>query len=217
MIDLSAVYSSNGSGDFRIVNYVDYCDVEIEFINTGFRLITSSGNIMKGSVKDRLYHSVFGVGFIGDGIHRVSVKRIHTKAYSSWKRMLERCYCSKFQSKNKSYIGTVVCDEWCNFQAFADWYNLNYIDGLHLDKDVKQKNVINKVYGPDTCCFITIADNTIEAIARDFSFISPSGEVIFIHNLSKFCRDNNLDRGNMANVHIGKRRSHKGWVNHGKV
>ena len=45
-----------------------------------------------------------------------------------------------------------VDERWHNFQNFAEWYYDNYIEGYHLDKDILFKG--NKIYSPETCCFV---------------------------------------------------------------
>ena len=42
-------------------------------------------------------------------------------------------------------------------------------------------------------------------------FISPNGEKIEIFNLSKYCKENNLNQGHMNQVSIGNEKSYKGW------
>lgn len=46
---------------------------------------------------------------------------------------------------------------------------------------------------------------------RNFSFISPSGQVVVTDNLKKFCREQNLERKYMSRVHWGDQLHHKGW------
>ncbi len=41
---------------------------------------------------------------------------------------------------------------------------------------------------------------------------SPNGEMHVIKNMSQFCRDNQLEQGNMRNVAYGKRKHYKGWT-----
>lgn len=48
--------------------------------------------------------------------------------------------------------------------------------------------------------------------AKEFSFTKPDGEQVHFINLQKFCRDNNLQAGNMYRVFVGERKSHKGWT-----
>ena len=70
--------------------------------------------------------------------------------------MLRRCYSEKKQQKQPSYIGITVCEEWYNYQNFAKWFEENWKPWMdsnwHLDKDILVKD--NKIYSPDTCCFV---------------------------------------------------------------
>ena len=70
--------------------------------------------------------------------------------------MLRRCYNERELNKQPTYRGCSVCDEWHNFQNFAQWYTDNYyeIDGecMELDKDILHKG--NKIYSPDNCVFV---------------------------------------------------------------
>lgn len=49
------------------------------------------------------------------------------------------------------------------------------------------------------------------ALAGKYRFISPSGDVIDIFNMRKFCRENDLNAAIMNRVWNGHRKSHKGW------
>ena len=44
------VCKSLNSGDFKIVKYNDAKNAEIQFINTGFKVVATLGNIRKASV-----------------------------------------------------------------------------------------------------------------------------------------------------------------------
>jgi hypothetical protein len=76
--------------------------------------------------------------------------------------------------------------------------------GIHkLTKDQRIEN--GKIYGK-------LGGQVIaEKKSRDFSLISPEGEIINAKNLNKFCRDNNLIRSNIQAVLRGERNQHKGW------
>lgn len=126
--------------------------------------------------------------------------------------MLARCYDDETQKKNPTYVGCIVCDEWHNFQRFAKWYEDNHPrDGkkYHIDKDIKVKG--NRVYGQDTCIFVTPKQNIVASVAKEYEFLSPSGEVTKIINLSEFCKKNNLCISTMVAVNNGRRKQHKGW------
>ena len=209
MIDINNVYTSNNYGDFRIVKYVNCGHVGVEFINTGYMTITQSAHIIRGHVKDPLAPKVYGVGYVGIGQHAAYIDNIKTIKYSVWSGMLERCYSDKLHYKHPSYIGCTVCDDWHDFQVFADWFEINYIKGYDLDKDIKIKG--NRIYSPTTCLFVTQKDNIIEASAKHYIFINPQGVKVNVYNLSEFCRGSELKARSMSAVHSGKRKTHKHW------
>lgn len=93
---------------------------------------------------------VRGVG-INDSCTPVTIGRKNIPSYNSWCNMLRRCYCST-SNNDPTYAGCTVCEEWKYFSNFKTWYDTNYIEGFHLDKDILVEN--NKVYSPDTCRYI---------------------------------------------------------------
>lgn len=65
---------------------------------------------------------------------------------------------SDFHKHQPTYVGVKVCDEWLDYQNFADWFDEQvrsgaYKSGWHLDKDVLSPKG-GKVYSPDTCIFL---------------------------------------------------------------
>jgi hypothetical protein len=90
-------------------------------------------------------NNLYNIGYIGIGKYNSG-----TKTYNIWTSILRRCYDLNF--KKSSHFDCFICPEWTNFQVFAEWYENNYIDGFHLDKDILVKG--NKIYGPETCCFV---------------------------------------------------------------
>lgn len=48
--------------------------------------------------------------------------------------------------------------------------------------------------------------------AKDYVLCSPSGEIIAVRNLRRFCKENGLSSGCMSDVVTGKRAAHKGWT-----
>lgn len=207
--DISITYESNGYGKFKIVDYIDSRNVVVEFVRTKFKSIVRADSVRRGAVRDNLYPVICGVGFMGVGPHPTAINRKVTVKYQTWRNMIGRCYCPEVQKTQPSYIGCSVSSIWHNFQNFADWYDLNYIDGLQLDKDIKVKG--NRVYGPDTCIFTTPTRNVEEAISKHYQFTNPKGEKIKVFNLRKFCKKNNLSQSKMSLVNSGDRNHHKGW------
>lgn len=109
----------------------------------------------KACTKNKL---VYGVG-VNDSTSVVYVNCKPTKAYSLWKSMLARCYASSYQKSKPTYAGCSVSKEWHSFSSFESWFIGHYSEGLSLDKDILFPG--NKVYGPDTCVFVSQALNSL--------------------------------------------------------
>lgn len=170
--DLAEI-AAKRAGETRINNYgslmtidkyVNNTTVFVRFIDTGYVTVASYNNFLTGSVKSPYDKSVYGVGYTGLGKYKVSDENgKQTPAYATWRRMLERAYSSKYHESKPTYKDVSVCEEWHDFQNFAEWYHKNYyeIDGqqIHLDKDILVKN--SKIYSPDTCIFVPASVNTL--------------------------------------------------------
>lgn len=64
--------------------------------------------------------------------------------------MFERCYSGRYPS----YENVKVCNDWHNYQVFAEWYSRDIIDKgktYQLDKDLLGDS---SVYSPETCCLL---------------------------------------------------------------
>lgn len=104
---------------------------------------------------------ICGIG-INDYEGQVKKNCVHLKSYALWRAMIDRCYNNITLKKHKSYMGCSVCDEWKYFSNFKKWYDKNApkeIDGYSLDKDLITHG--NRVYSPDTCCFLPIELNSM--------------------------------------------------------
>ena len=73
--------------------------------------------------------------------------------YKAWKSMLERCYYAKYQERFPTYKGCSVSEEWLTFSVFKCWMEAQDFEGMQLDKDLLFEG--NKVYGAETCVFVT--------------------------------------------------------------
>jgi len=125
-------------------------------INCTIKFNDSRGTIRKkvaykefklGVVNNYFHPTVFGVGYLGTNCNEYRPHR------GKWCEMLKRCY---YKSEIQTYVGCTVDEQWLNYKNFEDWCNKNYnpktMQGWHLDKDILQKG--NKIYSPETCCFV---------------------------------------------------------------
>jgi hypothetical protein len=107
--------------------------------------------------RPNLIPNIFERGYRGDGKYLTRNGAKDTKEYKTWYGMLERCYSGNKQKSSPTYIGCKVCDEWLNFQVFAEWYNSQPYSHkqdikFDLDKDLLIDG--NKIYSPETCILI---------------------------------------------------------------
>lgn len=97
---------------------------------------------------------IFGVG-INDSDERIKIKDKLIPSYDAWTQMLKRCYEEHSLKRRPTYVGCSVCDEWLHFSNFKKWFDdpaNGYREGYQLEKDLLVDG--NKVYSPETCCFV---------------------------------------------------------------
>lgn len=111
-------------------------------------------SVINGEVMTPYSKSYYGVGYCGEGKYEICKigSGEMSKCGEVWSDMLRRCYKSYSRKKFITYKDCFVCDEWHNFQNFAEWFYSNYKDGMQIDKDLLKN--YNKAYCPEYCCFV---------------------------------------------------------------
>lgn len=163
-------FFTNEGYKIKIIEYLKNSDYVVQFEDGG--IVTAHGSsIKKGGVKNPNHFSVYGKGFIGYGKYETSYMKEPTIVYIYWKSMLSRCYSSTCLKTQRLYRDCSVVVEWHNFQNFAAWFEENYnpetMQGWHLDKDILIKG--NKIYSPETCCFVPREINNLYRVAKSNS------------------------------------------------
>jgi len=156
------IRKSNQCGLMKIVEYNNARDITVKF-KTGSIIKAEYSNFKKGKVKDPLFPSVYGIGYVGIGKFKTAINYKMTIGYKIWKSMIQRCYEPYCINKQPTYQDATVCKKWWNFQTFAEWHNKNYYELLdervELDKDLIKKG--NKIYSPEFCSFVPQSINTL--------------------------------------------------------
>lgn len=93
----------------------------------------------------------------GVGVRDVETPTSTCPYYQLWKDMLRRCYSPAMQLRHPTYVGCSVAPEWHHLSAFMGWMQQQDWQGKDLDKDLLVPG--NKVYGPDTCVFVSAQVN----------------------------------------------------------
>ena len=177
-LDLNIVYTTTNGCNFKIIDDTHRKNLTIEFENGYIKQGVSLTTVKKGNIQNPYCKSVCGVGYLGEGEYKTS--RFNNEKilyYYKWQGMLERCYSNKALERKSNYKGVTVCEEWHNFQVFAQWFEENFsletMQGWHLDKDILAKG--NKIYSPETCCIVPIEINNIFVRNRHIKRTLPIG------------------------------------------
>lgn len=149
---LGKEFLTNEGYKVKVIDYVDNTKATILFEN-GYSSVVQVSNLIKGTTKNPFHPNIYGVGYVGSGKHNVTEEGVVCKKYKTWNSMFNRCYSKKLLV---AYQECRVDKRWHNFQVFGDWYDKKYKTYMdsnwHLDKDILQKG--NKIYSPETCCFV---------------------------------------------------------------
>jgi hypothetical protein len=73
--------------------------------------------------------------------------------YQAWRDLLTRAYSPGFHARRPTYKGCSVSEKWRLFSEFKAWMESQDWEGCSLDKDLIFPG--NKVYGPETCVFVS--------------------------------------------------------------
>ncbi len=155
------ICKSKSAGDFKILKYNDSYNVEIQFLNTGFKMVAQLGNIRNGNVKDPHSPSVYSIGIVGTK-YPSTINGVLTKEYTLWCSMLKRCYSDGFKKQRPTYEGCEVSSKFKSYEYFYEWCHKQIgfgVDGFEIDKDLLVKG--NKVYSETTCVFLPQEINTL--------------------------------------------------------
>ena len=143
-----------------IIGYRNNKDIDVQFEDGTIVTNREFHKFKLGQIKNPNHASVYDIGYMGQGEYS---KKTDKDAYIVWHGIFNRCYSPKLHTKRPTYIGCEVCEEWHNFQNFAEWYYDNYYEvpeqTMALDKDILYKS--NKIYSPDTCMFVPERINTL--------------------------------------------------------
>lgn len=154
---LGEIKNNTYNTPMKIIRYRISGDITIEFQDKyKIQVNTTYNNFNRGCINNPYDRTIYGIGYVGVGRHPTHLDKKNTDAYGTWKNMIQRCYYEKTRNDHPAYADCTVCEEWLNFQKFADWYEENYYHigtgRMHIDKDIIVKG--NKEYAPDKCIFV---------------------------------------------------------------
>lgn len=163
-IDRTGEIHFNKQGySMKIIEFFSTRNCTIQFENGVVFKNMQYGNVKLGNIKNPYHPTNYNIGYIGVGNFTTCINNIDTVHYVKWNGLLNRCYNEKNLKRNPTYKDCIVDEHWHNFQNFAKWHEENYdpktMQGWALDKDILIKN--NKIYSPETCCFVPTEINCL--------------------------------------------------------
>lgn len=209
-VSVGDIITSKKDGDFEVIEKLSASKFRVRFVVTGYTTVSQYTKVSRGEVRDYLKPSKFGVGYLGEMAGKTNKS---LTSYKTWHNMLTRCYYKPYQKRFPTYLGCSVCDEWLNFSNFHKWFEVNYEQGLVLDKDIIKDG--NKVYCPEYCKFVTAEENCLKATEssrKSYEVMSPTGDKIVIDNVNKFCRELGVSQGTFLMMLNGDRNIAWGWT-----
>ncbi len=177
----------------EIIEYKGTSNVNVR-LNNNHIITVQYGHLIRGEVKNPYHPSIFDVGFVGVGEYKTKQRGKQTKFYTTWRNMLKRACSENHKKEFPSYTECSVDMEWYNFQKFAKWmeqnYNLETMEDWHLDKDILIKG--NKIYSPETCCFVPQEVNSFFVKGKSRRGACPIG--VNLHRDGKFMVSCNVNK-----------------------
>ena len=178
---LGKEFETNACGKC-FIDYKGSRDVLVMFYDPIFIKTCNLSNLVAGRVQNPMFPSFYGRGFIGSGRYDYIRDK---EAYYLWTRLLARAYNINYHDKFPTYKDVEVCKEWYNFQNFAEWcYSQKFFNtkddkgkSYQLDKDILAKG--NRVYSPETCCFVPSEVNNLLLSSRANRGNLPVGVTLF--------------------------------------
>lgn len=152
---IGEMHISNEGETMTIIEYISPKNITIKFDDGTIVKNLYFSNIKQGKVKNFNKPSVYGIGYIGYGENSMSTNNKNI-ASSKWQKIFYRSYDENYHKDNVTYKECSVDSRWYCFQNFRKWFENNFKPHMdktwHLDKDLLVKG--NKIYSPETCCFV---------------------------------------------------------------
>ena len=146
-------YNSFGS-KMIIKEYRKNCDMDVYFPEYDWTFEHAQlSHFVRGNLRCPYERRYFDIGYMGEG--KYNWKNYH-EICNKWLHILERSYSKSWKKNNPQYNSTSCGRGFHCLQDFGQWYedNVYEVKGqiMDLDKDLFGKE--NKIYSPETCCFL---------------------------------------------------------------
>jgi len=171
------IFPTNENETVKVIEYKNCHKIIVEHQDEfKYTRSVAAKELRNRAIKNPFRKSVCGVGYLGVGEHKATVKGKRTKAYTAWSSMLSRVHPTKTIEHYRTYENCSVEKDWYNFQNFADWFyqQPNWDKkGFQLDKDLII--IGNKHYGPKTCSLLPSQINSLLIDSKNIRGDLPMG------------------------------------------
>lgn len=149
--------------EMEIIKWEGYKKVTVRFNDLHGAVVEKRTyqHFQSGNISNPYDRTVYGVGYLGQGEYSPQKDLI---SHVKWRTMMQRCYDPMWHIDRATYVNVTVCEEWESFQNFTRWFYTAYDYTTMnvkwcLDKDILIKG--NKIYSPETCCFVPNCINVL--------------------------------------------------------
>ena len=157
-------FETNNCGKCFIIDYKGVNDVTVIFHQPFCIVKCYMSQLRSGELNNPMKPTYCNKGYIGLGKYNSKKDKL---VYKHWTGLITRAFNVNWKNRSPSYECVTVCDEWLNFQNFAEWcYKQEFFgfkdekgNSYQLDKDVLVKG--SKIYSPETCSFVPCKINSL--------------------------------------------------------
>jgi len=128
--------------------------------DSGYETLVTAIDLHRNKIRDRGYIRFHGQNLPGSRFKNYT----HHPLYSKWTGILDRTLVPQ---RPKYYEDVTLCKRWLSFDSFVEdavklpGYDPDRMAELTIDKDMFGSRVGRREYAPDTCCWLTPAEQVI--------------------------------------------------------
>lgn len=126
--------------------------------STSDKFIVNQSQIVDAGFKTPICRTVYDVGYIGCGEYFCRDSHgVISKEYTVWANMIKRCYTKYTKDKsNGLYDDITVCENWHNYQNFAEWFNskTKIFEENNITPKLDKDLLGGKEYSPENCVIL---------------------------------------------------------------
>jgi hypothetical protein len=161
------IYKSCNGESVEILEYTSSKNSTVKFEDGTILYNVQFTRLLNSNIENPNFPFLYGIGYKGIGKYKIFSNNKINRIYFLWHSMFKRCYSGEFET----YKGVTVCEEWYNYQVFAEWVEKNWKDYMNktwdLDKDIICPKC--KIYSPETCTFVPHEINILYSKLNTYS------------------------------------------------